>query len=93
MWAAAYGVSFGAATTLHQLVWPVYFGRDALGAIRGAVTVFNMTSNAFGPLAAAFVFDATDSYDLIWWIFLIMLAAAAAMTLTALRSRRAPQAV
>jgi len=93
MWAAAYGVSFGAATTLHQLVWPVYFGRDALGAIRGAVTAFNMTSNAFGPLAAAFVFDATDSYDLIWWIFLIMLAAAAAMTLTALRSRKAPRAV
>jgi len=92
MWAAAYGISFGAATTLHQLVWPVYFGRDALGAIRGVVTAFNMTSNAFGPLAAAFVFDATDSYDPFWWFSLIMLASVAAVTLVALRSRRAPRA-
>ena len=89
MWAAAYGITFGANTTLHQLVWPVYFGRDALGAIRGVVTAFNMTSNAFGPLAAAFVFDATGSYSLIWWISAITLAAVAGVTLVALSSRKA----
>ena len=49
LWAAAYGITFGMNTTLHQLVWPVYFGREALGAIRGVVMAFNMTSNAFGP--------------------------------------------
>ena len=89
MWAAAYGITFGMNTTLHQLVWPVYFGRDALGAIRGVVTAFNMASNAIGPLAAAFVFDATESYDLIWWISAITLAAAAGVTLVALSSRKA----
>ena len=78
LWAAAYGITFGATTTLYQLVWPVYFGREALGAIRGVVTAFNMTSNALGPLAAGLVFDATDSYALIWWVDLIMLAAVAA---------------
>ena len=93
LWAAAYGITFGATTTLYQLVWPVYFGREALGAIRGVVTAFNMTSNALGPLAAGFVFDATESYDLIWWVDLIMLAAVAALTLTALSSRKAPRAV
>jgi len=91
LWAAAYGITFGMNTTLHQLVWPVYFGRDALGAIRGVVTAFNMTSNAFGPLAAAFVFDATDSYRLIWWISFIMLAAVSVVTLVALSSRNAPR--
>ena len=89
MWAAAYGITFGANTTLHQLVWPVYFGRDALGAIRGVVTAFNMTSNAFGPLAAGFVFDATGSYSLIWWISAITLAAVAGVTLVGLSSRKA----
>ena len=93
LWAAAYGITFGATTTLYQLVWPVYFGREALGTIRGVVTAFNMTSNALGPLAAGFVFDATESYDLIWWVDLIMLAAVAALTLTALSSRKAPRAV
>ena len=88
MWAAAYGITFGMNTTLHQLVWPVYFGRDALGAIRGVVTAFNMTSNAFGPLAAGFVFDATDSYDLIWWVSAITLAVVAGVTLVALSSRK-----
>ncbi len=92
MWAAAYGITFGMNTTLHQLVWPVYFGRDALGAIRGVVTAFNMTSNAIGPLAAAFVFDATESYDLIWWISAITLAAVAVVTLVALSSRKAARA-
>ena len=88
MWAVFYGIFFGAITTLFQLVWPVYFGREALGAIRGVVTAFNMTSNAFGPLAAGLVFDRTKSYDLIWWIYLFILAAAAILTLTMLLKRK-----
>ena len=91
LWAVVYGATFGAVTTLQQLVWPAYFGREALGAIRGVVTAFNMSSNAFGPLAAGFVFDATDSYDLIWWIFLVLLAAIAVITLTVLTSERSPR--
>ena len=91
LWAAAYGITFGMNTTLHQLVWPVYFGREALGAIRGVVMAFNMTSNAFGPLAAGFAFDRTGSYDLIWWISFIMLASIAVLTLAALSSRKAPR--
>lgn len=88
LWAVFYGIFFGAITTLFQLVWPVYFGREALGAIRGVVTAFNMTSNAFGPLAAGLVFDRTKSYDLIWWIYLFILAAAAILTLTMLLKRK-----
>jgi OFA family oxalate/formate antiporter-like MFS transporter len=62
VYAGAYGVAFGLMVTSSQVVFADYFGRDALGAIRGASAPMVMTLNAIGPVVAGAAYDLTGSY-------------------------------
>jgi MFS family permease len=57
-----YGLSFGLMVASNQIVFAEYFGREALGAIRGAATPAQLGLNAVGPLVAGAAFDITGSY-------------------------------
>ncbi|HEY7268891.1 MAG TPA: MFS transporter, partial [Dehalococcoidia bacterium] len=61
-YAAGYGLAFGLMVTSSQVVFADYFGRTALGAIRGSAAPIQMTLNAIGPLVAGAAFDITGSY-------------------------------
>jgi cyanate permease len=46
----------------NQVVFADYFGRNALGAIRGYAQPFQLGTNAFGPILAGAAHDLTGSY-------------------------------
>ncbi|MCY4582042.1 MAG: MFS transporter [Chloroflexi bacterium] len=89
----AFGLLFGAATgilfTVMNVVWADYFGRDSIGGIRGMVSPAQMLSNSLGPLMAAWSFDATGSYSLIFTISAALSAAGGTLLLLARRPRPA----
>jgi MFS family permease len=60
--AASYGVAFGLMVTSSQIVFADYFGRQALGAIRGTAAPFQMVFNAIGPIVGGLAFDLTGNY-------------------------------
>jgi sugar phosphate permease len=57
------GLFFGLLVASQQVVFADYFGREALGAIRGSATPLQLGTNAFGPLVAGAAFDLTGSYS------------------------------
>lgn len=85
----AFGVSTGVLFTVMNVVWADYFGRDAIGGIRGMVSPVHMLSNSLGPLAAAWSYDVTGSYALIFTISAALSAIGGALLLLARRPRRA----
>ncbi len=60
--AVSYGTSFGLMVTSSQVVFADYFGREALGAIRGSAAPIQLGLNAVGPLVAGAAYDLTGSY-------------------------------
>ena len=90
LFALIHGSFFAAGLFLQNLVLADYYGPAHLGAIRGLITPVMMVSNALGPLAATLVFDIRESYSLILWVDLSMLAIIALGTLLAAPPRRKP---
>ena len=90
--AYAFGVAFGISTgvlfTVMNVVWADYFGRDSLGGIRGMVSPVHMLSNSLGPLAAAWSYDVTGSYSLIYTISAGLSAVGGTLLLLARRPRQ-----
>jgi hypothetical protein len=83
-----YGLSFGAMVTIMQVIYAEYFGRKALGRIRGAVAPFNIAFNAAGPPLAGWAFDASGSYVRVFWAFAALLAIAVMLMVLAVPPRR-----
>lgn len=52
---------------LFSLIWADYYGRAFIGTIRGVLGPFSIVSSLAGPLFAAWVYDATGSYDGAFW--------------------------
>jgi hypothetical protein len=48
--------------TSSQVVFADYFGREAIGAIRGSAAPFQMGLNAIGPVVAGAAYDLTGNY-------------------------------
>jgi MFS family permease len=69
-WAVLYGAVQGAANPLQRLIFADYFGRRHLGSIEGVSRAIQNIAQAAGPLVAAAVFDATNSYRFIFTIFI-----------------------
>ncbi len=57
---------YGLAISIHSVtlntLWPNFFGRQYLGSIRGATTVFMVIGSALGPLPFGIVFDQFGSF-------------------------------
>jgi sugar phosphate permease len=69
IWAVFYGFVQGAANPLQRLIFADYFGRRHLGSIEGVSRAVQNVAQAAGPLVAAAVYDATNSYTTIFTIF------------------------
>ena len=64
-----FGLANGAWTTVERLLFPDYFGRRHVGAIRGFVSPFRGTVSPFGAILAGFIRDTRGSYTLAFVIF------------------------
>ncbi len=62
LYGLVYGLSFGLMVTSGQIIFAYYFGRLALGAIRGRAQPFQMVLNAAGPIIGGVAYDTTGSY-------------------------------
>ncbi len=68
---------------LQMVLLADFYGRDSLGAIRGATMPVTLGANAMGPLVAAIAFDLTGSYFFIFSAFGIISVGIAGMYLLA----------
>jgi MFS family permease len=57
-----YGFGFGGTIPLSESVWATYFGRDHIGAIRGASYPISAVGSSLGPIGVGYWFDLTYSY-------------------------------
>jgi MFS family permease len=63
LYALCLGGAYGAQQAIGAAGFAQYFGRDHLGAIRGASSLFGVTGAAIGPLPFAASVEWTDSYS------------------------------
>lgn len=75
--AALIGGGQGLMGVVGNSLWPRYFGRTHLGAIRSSVWTAAIASCAVGPFVMGVVFDLTGSYTPTLVLFVTMLAGAA----------------
>jgi sugar phosphate permease len=60
-----HGAFFAGSLLMQNLILANYYGAASLATLRGFVQPWQMVANAFGPLAATLVYDATGSYSTI----------------------------
>ncbi len=58
-----YGLAIAIQNVSLNVLWPNYFGRNNLGSIRGAATVFMVLGSALGPLPFGLSYDLTGNYN------------------------------
>ena len=75
--ALPYGLTAGSLTVLGPLIWARYFGRRHLGAIQGLMGPIGLVPGMLGPMFAAFVYDATGSYEFAFRCFVGLFATGA----------------
>ena len=76
-----YGIGMGGTAILAEMIWANYFGRTSLGKIRGMGSLITSAFSAAGPPFFGLLFDATESYNLSFSIFIGMLFASAGLSL------------
>jgi MFS family permease len=91
VFAVLYGLTVGGGSTLEAVIWADYYGRTALGSIRGFARPFLMIANSIGPLSAGMAVDALGSYELPYTGFAAVACVAAILVLFAGTPRRAPR--
>jgi MFS family permease len=73
--AIAFGVLWGISGGFERIalnyVWPSYFGRSALGSIKGTASTVMVLGSAFGPLPFGFAYDTFGGYTEILLLSLI----------------------
>lgn len=68
IWGFLQGILSG-GMFLQMVILADFYGRNSLGAIRGATMPVTLGANAMGPLLAALAFDITGSYSFIFAAF------------------------
>ncbi len=63
------GITMGGFPTLINIVLPMYFGRDHMGAIRGVMVPITQVFAAISPVIGGFVWDYFGSYDIAFALF------------------------
>lgn len=88
---AIWGVSAGGWITLNSLIWPNYYGRLHLGAIRGIALPVSIAASSAGAPLFGYLLDSGMAPSHLWMLGLIGFALSAAFVLLA-RPPRAPDA-
>jgi len=73
---ALLGLSAGTIAAANSIIWPDYFGVDALGAIKGVVNGVRNGATALGPPIAALMMTADGSFAPALTLFGVLSAAA-----------------
>ena len=76
-----YGASVAVQGVALGVIWPNYYGRQYLGSIRGAATVFMVLGSALGPLPFGIGFDLTGGYTHVIVIMMIYTLICAVLSL------------
>ena len=92
VFAVLMGLAYGGYVPLQRLIYPIYYGRAHLGAIRGIMRPALTTASAAGPLVIAGVYDLRGSYDMAFVFVMAMWIIAGLMFLLARPPRRQPAA-
>ncbi len=71
IFAAMWGLSRGGITPLLAIIWAGYFGRISLASVRGISLPVHLIANAFGPIIAGGVYDATGNYQRAFIVFVV----------------------
>ncbi|QDU89699.1 Major Facilitator Superfamily protein [Pirellulimonas nuda] len=79
--AALLGAGQGLMAVTGNTLWPRYFGRRELGAIRSSVWTATVAACSAGPFVMGATFDLTGGYGPSLWLFAAMAAVAAAASL------------
>jgi len=85
-----WGLSAGAYITLNNLVWPNYYGRQSVGAIRGIVLPVSIAASGIGAPLYGYLLDAGIEPGYVWGGSLVVFAVSALLVLIA-RPPRLPQ--
>ena len=78
-----WGAAAGAWVTANNLIWPIYFGRRYLGAIRGLVLPVIIGGTGLGAPIYGYLLDSGMSAALVWTISLVLFVNSAVMVLLA----------
>ena len=73
------GAGVGSGMLLQAQMWPSYFGRRNIGAIRGAAFPLTLAFSGAGSLSTGMIFDATNSYVPAWTAATVMLVVGAVL--------------
>ncbi|UCH43165.1 MAG: MFS transporter [Dehalococcoidales bacterium] len=79
VWFILYGIGHGASLTINNLMRARYFGRKALGSIRGSSMMFMTPVGVVAPIYAGWVYDTTGNYLNAFILFAGLLALSAAI--------------
>ncbi len=81
LYAAIYGIAFGARSPLRATVMARHYGRRAYGTITAVQGVIIAVPAALGPLAAGWLYDRLGDYQLAFWLTAGAFAVAALLIL------------
>ena len=79
VWFILYGIGQGASLTINNLMRARYFGRKALGSIRGTSMMFMTPVGVIAPIYAGWIYDTTGSYMSAFTLFAGLLAFSAVL--------------
>ena len=80
---AIWGIAAGAFITLNSVIWPNYFGREHLGAIRGIVLPVSIAASSLGAPLIGYLLDSSIDPARIWAGVCIAFAVTAVLVLLA----------
>tara|TARA_B100000676_G_scaffold203162_1_gene199408 strand:+ start:677 stop:1918 length:1242 start_codon:yes stop_codon:yes gene_type:complete len=75
--ALVFGNGLGGMSTLVNVLWADYYGRESLGVIRGVSLPVQTGGQAIGPIASGLLYDYTGDYFMSLVFFLIIISLAA----------------
>ena len=78
---AIFGLGIGGMMFLQNFIWADYFGREHVGAIRGFSMPINLILGAAGAPIAGYVYDATGTYNAVWWVGVGLMVGSALLAL------------
>ena len=68
-----YGLAYGGAIPLTQALRADLFGRKVFATVGGLIMPFTTLGGVAGPIFAGYVYDATDSYRIAFYTFVVLI--------------------
>ena len=72
VYSALFGFGLGGMLTVPPVAYANYYGRQSLGAIRGATEPFTSAGQAIGVMLPGIIFDLSDAYQTAFVVFAVV---------------------